>query len=388
MASATSAAMHRDPARVTFAVLGFGVLPCVLLAGFIAGSVGHNFGFDFRTFWWAAQSVADGRSPYPSVAAVGSHPLVAGDYEYFVYPPSFAYALVPLGLLPFGLAAGLWLAALAACVGAALWALEIRDWRCYGVAFAAIPTLSALRLGALTPVLLLLAALAWRYRNDPLRCAAAVGSAVMLKLFLWPLFIWLVVTRRFRAAGVAVGGGALVAAATWAGPAGDGLRHYVRLLDALTRVEAVQSYSLVALADRLHLPDPRVSWLLLAVPVVLWMMSWCRGRAGTELDMTLFSAAVVAALVLTPILWLHYFALLIIPVALFRPRLSAEWILLTLFWLSPFVDPTREPLWRLLLVLGLALLIARTSARPSFPTSPGISRIGLLLGRSSARGSA
>jgi alpha-1,2-mannosyltransferase len=364
MASSPRAAPSRDPARVTFAVLGFGLLPCLLLIGFIAGSVGHDFGFDFRTFWRAAQSVTDGGSPYPTVAAVGSHPLVAGDYEYFVYPPPFAYALVPLGLLPFGLAAGLWLAALVACVGVALWALDVRDWRCYGLAFAAIPTLSALRLGAVTPVLVLLAALAWRYRDDPLRCGAAVGSAVMLKLFLWPLFIWLAVTRRFRAAGVAIGGATLVAAAAWAGLAGDGLRHYLRLLNALTRAEAVQSYSLVALADRLHLPDPRVSWLLLAAPVVLWTLSWCRGRSGRELEASLYTATIAVALVLTPILWLHYFALLLVPVALARPRLSAAWILIALFWLSPFVDPTREPLWRLLLVLGLALLTARWSTSP------------------------
>lgn len=370
MASAARAVTSRDPARVTFAALGLGLLPCLLLVGFIGGSVRHHFVFDFRTFWLAAQSVTDGHSPYPSLAAIGGH-HVAGDYEYFVYPPPFAYALIPLGLLPFDLAAGLWLALLVACVGVALWALDVRDWRCYGLAFGVIPTLSAVRLGAVTPVLLLLAALAWRYRDDPLRCAAAVGSAVMLKLFLWPLFLWLAVTRRFRAAGVAVGGAALVTAAAWAGLAGNGLMHYLRLLRTLTRVEAVQSYSLVALADRLHLPDPQVSWLLLAVPLVVWVMSWARGRAGNELDATLFAAAVVVALLLTPILWLHYFVLLIVPVALARPRLSAEWGLLGLFWLSPFVEPSRQPLWRLLLVLGLVILIARRSTNRSSATSQG-----------------
>src|SRR5437868_3731656 len=155
MASAARAVTSRDPARVTFAALGLGLLPCLLLVGFIGGSVRHHFVFDFRTFWLAAQSVTDGHSPYPSLAAIGGH-HVAGDYEYFVYPPPFAYALVPLGLLPFGLAAGLWLALLVACVGVALWALDVRDWRCYGLAFGVIPTLSAVRLGAVTPVLMLL----------------------------------------------------------------------------------------------------------------------------------------------------------------------------------------------------------------------------------------
>jgi alpha-1,2-mannosyltransferase len=371
MASAARAVAGRDPARVTFAVLGFGLLPCLLLAGFIAGSVAHHFAFDFRTFWRAAQSVTAGHSPYPSIAAIVGHHSVGGDYEYFVYPPPFAYALVPLGLLPFGLAAGLWLGLLIACVGAALWALDVRDWRCYGLALGAIPTVSAVRLGAVTPVLLLLAALAWRYRDDPLKCGAAVGSAVMLKLFLWPLVLWLAVTRRFRAAGVAVAGAAVVTVAAWAGLGGGGPIQYLRLLRALTRIEGVQSYSLVALADRLQLPDPRISWLPLAVALVVWVLRWSRGRAGRELDATLFAASVVIALLLTPILWLHYFALLLVPVALARPCLSVEWGLMGLFWLTPFVEPTRQPVWRLLLVLGLVLLIARRSARIVSATSHG-----------------
>ena len=368
MASAARAETSRDPARAMFAALGFGLLPCLLLAGFIAGSVGHHFAFDFRTFWRAAQSVTDGHSPYPAVAAISSH-HPAGDYEYFVYPPPFAYALVPLGLLPFAVAAGLWVAFLVVCLALALWALDVRDWRCYGLALAAIPTLSAVRLGAVTPVLLLLAALAWRYRDDPLRCGAAVGSAVMLKLFLWPLLVWLAVTRRFRAAGVAVGGAALVTAVASVA-SGDGPGRYVSLLRTLTRVEAVQSYSLVALADRLHLPNPQVSWLLLAAPLVVWVLSWSRGRGGPELDRTLFAGTVTVALLLTPILWLHYFALLIVPIALARPVLSTEWLLIALFWLSPIVEPTREPLWRLLLVLALVLLIARRSAGPASTPRP------------------
>jgi hypothetical protein len=236
------------------------------------------------------------------------------------------------------------------------------------------------RLGAVTPLLLLLAALAWRYRDDPLRCAAALGSAVMLKLFLWPLLVWLAVTRRFRAAGVAIGGAALVTAVA-AAASGDGPARYVSLLRTLTRVEAVQSYSLVALADRLHLPDPRVSWLLLAVPLVICVLSWSRGRPGRELDRALFAGTVVVALLLTPILWLHYFALLIIPVALARPALSAEWILIALFWLSPIVEPTRQPLWRLLLVLGLVLLIARRSVGPTSTPSHADARVRPVLRR-------
>jgi hypothetical protein len=191
----------------------------------------------------------------------------------------------------------------------------------------------------------------------------------MLKLFLWPLLLWLVVMRRFRAAGVAVGGAALATTVAWAGVSGDGPAQYLRLLHALTRIEAVQSYSLVAVADRLHLPHPQVSWLLLAAPLVAWVLSWSRGRHARELDTTLFAVTIVLAFLLTPILWLHYFALLVVPIAVARPRLSGDWILIALFWLSPLVEPTRQPLWRLVFVLGLVLLIARRSINGSSATS-------------------
>ena len=42
-------------------------------------------------------------------------------------------------------------------------------------------------------------------------------------------------------------------------------------------------------------------------------------------DRRAFVLALAAAFVLTPILWLHYLVLLVVPIALARPRLSALW---------------------------------------------------------------
>src|SRR6266536_2900708 len=40
-----------------------------------------------------------------------------------------------------------------------------------------------------------------------------------------------------------------------------------------------------------------------------------------------FTLALAAALLLTPIVWLHYFALLLVPLAIFSPGLSVSWLL-------------------------------------------------------------
>ena len=350
-------AAGRDPLRTTFSALAFGLLPLLLLGGFVIGAIGHRFAFDFHTFWDAARTVAKGHSPYPSPATVAHAHPADGDYEYFVYPPPFVLGVLPLAALPFGLAAAVWTVALVGCIVATLWILDVRDWRCYGLAFAAVPMLSALRLGAVTPLLMLLAALAWRYRNSTVKAGGAVGCAIVIKLFLWPLALWLLVTRRWRAAAFAVGGAGATTALAWAVLGFDGLRDYPTLLRTLSSVEGRETYSLVALTERLQLPDPSRSWLLLAVPIALALVWASRVVGRRDTDATLFGAAIGVALLLSPIVWLNYFALLLVPIALRRKALGIEWGLLAMFWLTPSPEPAAHPLWQLVLVTVLVVVL-------------------------------
>ena len=48
---------------------------------------------------------------------------------------------------------------------------------------------------------------------------------------------------------------------------------------------------------------------------------------------------IVLMLVASPLLWAHYFSLLLIPLALRRPRLSVVWALPLLMWLMPPRQP-------------------------------------------------
>jgi alpha-1,2-mannosyltransferase len=365
-----SAALRRKVSSVD--LFAFAVLPALLVAVFTLGAIGHHYAFDFHTYWSAARRALNGRSPYPSPSAVAAAHSTTGDYRFFVYPPPFVLALIPLSVLPFAAAAAVYTALLLGCFVVALRVLEVEDWRCYGTVFLAVPTLFSLRLGEVTPILMLLLALAWRYRDHWPTAGASVGAAVAVKLFLWPLVIWLLVTRRWKAAAAAAVGGSAITALAWTAIGFKGFEEFPALLRALTKLEAGQSYSLVALAERLHLPDPRLTWLVLALPIVGGLVFACRRTTAASFDSYAFSTGVCLALLLTPILWLNFLMLLFVPIALASRRLDVRWALPLALWLAPFQEPAQQPLWRLVIVLGIVL--GSTVYLLSGGASPGVHR--------------
>ena len=144
--------------RRVLEIIGFGVLPLCLIVAYLSAG-GQSRGFDFHQFWQGGHDVAHGISPYPAADRLpGSDagrldPVEIQEVFRFPYPAPAAVALAPLGLLPLRLATGIFLALLVLCIPAALLALGVRDWRCYGAAFWWLPVLTAVRLGTLTPLL-------------------------------------------------------------------------------------------------------------------------------------------------------------------------------------------------------------------------------------------
>src|ERR687891_2399256 len=149
------------------------------LSGYGAGPIPY----DLAVFLDAADDLVAGRSPFPAPDAL------SGDANY-VYPPLLAVALVPLALLPVGMAVVLWTIVGVAAVCGALWLLGVRDWRVYAIALAFPATRDAVGAGTVGPLLLLGTALAWRYRDArPAAAGLAAGLAAALKLFTWPVLV-------------------------------------------------------------------------------------------------------------------------------------------------------------------------------------------------------
>jgi hypothetical protein len=132
------------------------------------------------------------------------------------------------------------------------------------------------------------------------------------------------------------------------------------LLRVLSRVEAVQSYSLVGLFRLEGAAATALTAGLVAVVVVAVLLA-ARGPQG---DRRSFAVAVVGALLATPVLWLHYLVLLFVPIALSRPRLSALWFAPLAFWVTPIAH-SNGSVWRTCFALAVAAVIVLWSLAPS-----------------------
>ena len=128
--------------------------PLVLLLFFVWGvvAVGPERLRDFHVFWEAGGHYLSGAAIYPSLATA-THPPAHLAGNLFVYPAEMAALFVPLAVLPYPVACGLWLALGTLAIAGAIWLFGVRDWRCYGAAFLWPSTLTGLTVGTLDPVL-------------------------------------------------------------------------------------------------------------------------------------------------------------------------------------------------------------------------------------------
>lgn len=351
-----------DAAARAATVFGCAVLPALLVAVIVGGSAHDHFAFDFHQFWQGGHDVVNGHSPYPaadSLPTTGGDKLDATEIQEvfrFPYPAPAALAMAPFGLLPFAVAAWIFVVCSLGAVFLALRLLGVADWRCYGIVLASMTTLGALRLGTFTPWLLLGLALAWRYRDKRVAGAVTVGCVIVTKVFLWPVLLWLVLSRRGVTAVLALLVAAVVTLGSWAVLGFAGLSDYPRLLSSLSAAVQGKGWSTVALGLSLGLSAAAAKALALALGCSVLAVAGLAPRG--KRDVWLFTVAIAAAILLSPIVWLHYFLLLVVPLAIAYPRLSRAWFVPLLFWIWPFQE-TGGDAWKI--ALGLFLLAGLTS---------------------------
>lgn len=355
--------------KQVLSVLVGAVIPAALLTIFLA-SPAH--GFDFQPFWQAGHDVLAGRSPYvPADQADFVHAIaVMSDGENafgFVYPMPAALFMAPFALLPYGVAAGLFIGILVAAVLLTLRILGVRDWRCYGVVFLWLSTLKGVQFGTLTPLLVLGVAALWCYRDKRRVAAPLLAAIVIAKLFLWPLAVWFLATRRASTAILAAALGVVATLASWGVIGFSGMRDYPRLLEKLSDAMQSVTYSPSALGRAVGLSsgaaDAAAAALGAATLVAVFLLA--RRNDGDRLAL---SAAIGASLALSPIVWDHYFLILLVPIALARPRLSTLWFVPIAVAFA--FGPSDGSIVRISLALGTSALVLVLTARRvhfSFP---------------------
>jgi hypothetical protein len=136
-----------------------------------------------------------------------------------------------------------------------------------------------------------------------------------------------------------------------------GMRSYPTLIHVLGQVEGPISYSVIALLGLKGSAETAATVVLsLAAFGAVWLAA--RGPAG---DRRSFAVAVLASLVATPLLWLHYLQLLYVPIALYRPRLSGLWFLPLVLWATPTTH-SHGVIWQIALALAVVAVVAVRTA--------------------------
>jgi hypothetical protein len=280
---------------------------------FVAWRGGPMAGDFHHELYPEAKLLLHGENPFPDRdTPIGGSNLV--------WPPVAALLVAPLTILPPRAADVVIIGVGLICFAFALWLVGVRDWRVYGAFALWPPMLAEMRVSHLTPILAVLLAGAWRWKDTRGAPGALIGIAVAVKLFVWPLGIWLAATRRAQdvlvAAVVAVSSLLLVLPFT-------SLLVYGDSLSRITDVFGQDSYNVYGLLVQAGAGETPARAASVVVGACLLVAVW-RFKS--------FTLAVAAALVISPIVWLDYYALAAVPLAIARPRLSAVWFVPLATW--------------------------------------------------------
>ncbi len=316
------------------------VLPLMVTAWLMVTYLGrHELAVDFHhDFWVAGRLVRHGLSPYAWSRAQISQELS----ESFPYPAPAALLFVPFSLLPVAVADIVFVfLSIGACL-VALWLLGVRDWRVYSVALLWWPVINGWQTANVTLLLLCGLASVWRWRDHPMFTGVMTAILLSLKPIVWPLLLWLLLTRRLRAAAVSMATAAAINLIGWAVLGFGEIGEWRRLLELQTSILYARGYGLTALV--VHLGGNRMAGTTLQLLVcAVLVIALMRVRADCR---RAFSVAVLLMLTASPLVDSHYFALLIAPIALASPSLSAAWLVPLMLWLCP---ATQVRGWQVLL---------------------------------------
>jgi hypothetical protein len=350
----------------TVPLVALTTLSLVLLVMAVRGSVSFQGDFD-GNFYFGGARILHGLDPYrPRLVAAEAATIRAGGTIRAIssprYPAPALAVMTPLSLMPEWLAGALFFAVAVLAVPVALRLLGVRDWRCMAAACVSWPIVFGVWVGNMSTLVLLGAALVWRWRDRIWPAAIALAAVVCAKLYMWPLGIWLLLTRRVRTLGL---GTILALAAAAAGWGLIGIRHigeYPQLLLNVTTIGEDRGSSFVATLMSVGVPASvgRVTALLSAG--ALLVLAWRLTRLPDG-DRRAYGVTVIAALVATPVAWAHYLALAFVPIALLSPQLSWIWFLPMLAGLEP--GPVAHPqLWVSLPALTVELVLVFALCRP------------------------
>jgi hypothetical protein len=300
-----------------------------------------QWGYDFSAYWAAANHVLAGEPIYSAAQIAG--PYAPQQHYLYLYPPPVAAAVTPFGVVfpsDYRPAAWIWAAMGATILVSSVLTLTRAEqlgerypvlqrrgaWLLVAAAFAFPPVIGELVLGNVHLLLLGLLTAAWLgvRRGDStgeLAAGIAVGVAAVVKVFPGALLIWFVLTRRWRAvAGVFIGAAGFVAVTL----PFTGLESWRQFPTVLANLSAPSDTTdtlapTVWLAPYLGFLGARIVVTVAAVALLAAVSIRARTDLRSVSSATTartFAAAVVIAVLISPAVYQHYLALLVLPLLL------------------------------------------------------------------------
>ncbi|MET7708456.1 glycosyltransferase 87 family protein [Micromonospora sp. NPDC005413] len=345
----------RTVRRLVAVVALIAVLPALYLPG-----LNHNF-LDLKIYMSAVDWWRVGHPLYDYVQP----DRVQGEL-YFTYPPFSALLLWPFGLLKLGATVTIFTAlTVLAVVLTTRWLVSPVIARHHLprtftltaavlLVLAVESTRETITFGQINMLLvvLILADLLFAVPQARRWAGVGVGLATALKIFPGIFIVYLLATRRWRAAAVA---SATAAAATLLAAAiapRDSWRFWTRELwdtDRVGRTDLVGNQSLFGLLSRFTAPEKpdRLLWLLVVAVVAVYGL-WRAARAARAGDaLTGLTLTGLVGALASPITWTHHIYWFVPAVVLLADAaLSAD---------SP--DEVRRRRWLVVLALGTAAVI-------------------------------
>ena len=327
----------RDAAARLLPVLAIGVV--LVTVGATLAVAGDTHGYDFRAYYDAAVRVLHGQSAYDQQYQL------AGAGGLFYYPPTFIPLVLPFVLLSVEVAIWAWTSFLLAAFAVAVVVMPV-SWRTrwWIVLLAGLswPFVYNIKLGQVGPLLLLLFAMAWRWRDRQVVFGVASGLGAAIKVQPGLLLVWALLRREWTAV--------MAGALTVLGLAGValllmGIGAWPDFLTLLSRVSdpiaSPQNCTPGAIAWQLG-ASRELAALVQLLTTVLVVGAFLAATLWLPAEASVMVAFAAAQLV-SPILWDHYAIVLLLPTAWLLDR-GHRWAALIPLATPVFLVGTEPPI--------------------------------------------
>ncbi|HEX8025401.1 MAG TPA: glycosyltransferase family 87 protein [Candidatus Limnocylindrales bacterium] len=343
---------------------------------------------DFLAYDGAARNLLAGRPLYDLTATE------TGGLGLFLYPPSFALLMLPVVVVPSNVAAPIWMVLLTVVGILAVWRMPVSRpirWVMTLMLGLSWPFIDALAQGQVGPILLLLFVAGWRAvdrpapvapgavpesrrlpRERPTLLGVAIGLGATIKIQPAVVIAWAALTRRFRAAAIAIGVVAILAAVATLIVGVQAWSDLASVLAATNRPEfTMNSVGVARLAYEAGASSALATQIYLASLVAAAVAVVVAIRRCTPVSSYLVAA--VASQLFSPVIWPHYGVVLLLPVAWLLGR-GRWWAILLLVPISiPIADSIPSVVYPIvfwLAILATILVGRRPASSAASASSP------------------